>query len=370
MKIGYEAKRIYHNASGLGNYGRNLLRALATYYPQNEYHLYNPKPGRIPFGEFLKPVREQNPAIGNPLYGNIWRQRFLSDRASKDGVEIFHGLSQELPLGLHKKGIKSVVTVHDLIFIRYPQLYKYIDRKVYTKKLRSACRRADIIVAISQQTKNDLVEFMGINPDRIKVIYQGVNPIYWEEFEDEGPQDVRDRYGLPRKFALFVGTLEIRKGVDKLLNAQLETGIPIVYVGRKTKFWKEISGLKKYDPIRHLIFTPEVQEDELLAKLYRVADVFLYPSLFEGFGIPVLEALISKTPVITSQSSSLPEVAGPGSILIDPEDQQDITAALKKVWDSESLRTEMAKTGYAFAQNFTDESIARNWMRVYESLKS
>lgn len=370
MKIGYEAKRIYHNASGLGNYGRNLVRAMATYYPANEYHLYNPGPGKVPFGEYLKSVTEERPNISNPLYSNIWRQRLLSERAKKDGIEIFHGLAQELPIGIEKKGIKTVVTVHDLIFIRYPQLYKFIDRKVYTKKLRSACRRADMIVAISQQTKDDLVDFLGIAPDRIKVIYQGVNPIYWEEFEDESPQDVRERYGLPDRFALFVGTLEVRKGVDKLLKAQLETGIPIVYVGRKTKFWKQISLLRKYDSIRHLIFTPEVQEDELLAKLYRIADVFIYPSIFEGFGIPVLEALISKTPVITSNTSSLPEVAGPSSVLVNPEDQNGITSSLQRVWDSAELRQTMAEAGYTFAGNFSDEAIAANWMRMYESLKS
>ncbi len=370
MKIGYEAKRIYHNASGLGNYGRNLIRALATSYPKNQYHLYNPKTAKIPFGEFLPSVIEEKPSIPNPLYANIWRQRLMSDRVKKDGIEIFHGLAQELPLGLHKKGIKTVLTVHDLIFMRYPQLYNYIDRKIYIRKLKSACRRANEIVAISEQTKNDLVDFMNVPRDRIKVIYQGVNPIYWEKFEDEQPQDVRDRYGLPEKFALFVGTLEIRKGVDKLLKAQLDLNIPIVYVGRKTKFWEQISGQKKYDSIRHLIFTPEVKEDELLAKLYRVANVFIYPSIFEGFGIPVLEALVSKTPVITSNTSSLPEVAGPSSILVNPEDQQEITEALKRLWEDEELRQNMAQTGYDFAQNFTDEAIAKTWMRLYESMKA
>lgn len=370
MKIGYEAKRIYHNHSGLGNYGRNLLRALATYYPENEYHLYNPKKAEIPFGEFLNSIKEETPNLSNQLYANLWRQRLLSDRTKKDGIEIFHGLAQELPLGLGKKGIKTVVTVHDLIFIRYPHLYKYIDRKIYLRKLRSACKRADEIVAISQQTKDDLVKYLNLNPDRIKVIYQGVNPIYWEEFEDEGPQDVRDRYDLPKKFALFVGTLEVRKGVDKLLDAQLKTGIPVVYVGRKTKFWNQTVNQKKYDKIRHLIFTPEVREDELLAKLYRVANLFVYPSIFEGFGIPVLEALISRTPVITSKVSSLPEVAGPKSLLVDPTSLDEITEALQQVWESQEMQKNMAESGYSFAHNFSDEQIAKNWMRLYESLKA
>lgn len=370
MKIGYEAKRIYHNRSGLGNYGRNLLRALATSFPENEYLLYNPKKAKVNFGEFLPNVKEQNPSVSNALYSNLWRQRLLSDRAAKDGIEIFHGLAQELPLGMYKKGIKTVVTVHDLIFLRYPQLYKFIDRKIYLRKLRSACKQADVIVAISQQTKNDLEHFLKIPHEQIKVIYQGVNPIYWKEFLDEEPGDVRDRYGLPEKFALFVGTLEIRKGVDKLLEAQLQTGIPVVYVGRKTRFWNKMITLGKYDSIRHLIFTPSVESDELLAKLYRVATLFVYPSIFEGFGIPVLEALVSKTPVITSNRSSLPEAAGPSSLLVDPEDQNQISDNMQKIWNSESLRTEMAQSGYTFARNFKDEKIAEQWMRLYKSLKS
>lgn len=370
MKIGFEAKRIFHNASGLGNFGRNLLRALSKYMPDNEYQLYNPKEASIPFAEFLPNVKETRPAIGGAIYRNLWRQRFISDRAKKDGIEIFHGLSQELPMGLAKRGIKSVVSVHDAIFIRYPHLYKSIDRKIYTRKLRTACKRADKIVAISEQTKNDLVEFFHIPAKDIQVIYQGVNPIYWKEFLDEEPQDVRERYGFPEKFALFVGTLEVRKGVDKILDAQLETGIPVVYVGRPTQFWEDLKSSDKYKDIQHLIYTPEIRLDEDLAKVYRIAELFIYPSIFEGFGIPVLEALISKTPVITSNLSSLPEAAGPGSKLVDPESQEEITVALQEVWSNDSLKKEMIKTGYTFAQSFKDEAIAKEWNLVYQSLIS
>lgn len=372
MRIGYEAKRIFHNSSGLGNYGRNLIRALSKYLPENEYYLYNPKEATKPFAEFLPNVKEVLPSVKNSLYANLWRQRLVSDRAKSDGVQIYHGLSQELPLGLSKKGIKSVVSIHDAIFIRYPHLYKTIDRNIYTRKLRAACKRADKIVAISQQTKNDLVEFFDVPANEIEVIYQGVNPIYWKEILDfdEQPDDVRQRFELPEQFALFVGTLEERKGVDKILEAQLETGIPVVYVGRPTAFWENAQSQDKYKNIQHLIFTPTVRRDEDLAKIYRLADLFIYPSIFEGFGIPVLEALISKTPVITSNSSSLPEVAGPSGKLVTPENQQEITEALQTVWSDAALRKEMAESGFTFAQGFKDDAIAQQWNRVYQSLLS
>lgn len=370
MIIGYEAKRIFHNASGLGNYGRNLIRTLASNLPKNEYHLYNPKAATYPFAEYLPNVKEHQPPIKNGLYANLWRQRFVSDRCTKDGIEIFHGLSQELPFGLKKKGIKSVVSVHDAIFMRYPHLYKSIDRTIYKRKLRSACRRADKIVAISEQTKNDLVHFFNIEPHFIEVIYQGVNPIYWKEFLDEEPDDVRQRFDLPKKFALFVGTLEERKGVDKIIEAQLQTGIPVVYIGRPTAFWESCKNRPEYESIQHLIHTPMVRLDEDLAKIYRIAELFIYPSIFEGFGIPVLEALISKTPVITSNTSSLPEVAGPSSRLVNPTKQDEISGTLQHVWEDETLRMEMAETGYTFAQKFGDKAIAQKWETLYQSLMS
>lgn len=368
MKIGFEAKRVFHNTSGLGNYSRNLIRALAQNQPNNQYVLYNPREGKTPFGQYLPNVTETNPSVSNALYQNLWRQKFLSERARKDGIDIFHGLSAELPAGLKKKGITSVVTVHDLIFIRYPQLYKYLDRKIYTRKLRSACNQANQIVAISQQTKSDLVEFLDIDPMRIRVIYQGTDPIYWKKYTEDELEEVRQRFELPERFGLFVGTLEIRKGADKILESQLDNGIPMVYVGRPTKFWNKLMQLGKYKKIRPLIHTPEVPENEDLAKLYRLADFFIYPSIFEGFGIPVLEALISKTPVITSDRSSLPEAAGPSARLIDPEDMNAINREMQLLWGDEKLRHEIAETGYTFAQHFTDEKIAGNWQHVYQNL--
>ncbi|MDZ7845764.1 MAG: glycosyltransferase family 1 protein [Owenweeksia sp.] len=370
MIIGYEAKRVYHNASGLGNYSRNLIRLMAQFHPENSYYLYNPSEGPLNFGEFLEGVEEKRPVIKNRLYRNIWRQRLLSDRARRDKVDVFHGLSMELPQGLHKKKIPSVVTVHDVIFLRYPELYRYIDRKIYLKKLRSACKRADLIVATSQQTKNDLVEYLQMDPEWIKVAYQGVHPIFWTTFNDGEQAEVQQRFDLPERFGLFVGTLETRKGADKILNAQLETGIPVVYIGKSTPFWEETLSLAKYNPIRHLIHTPEVPLDEDLAKIYRLAKVFIYPSLFEGFGIPVLEALITSTPVITSNRSSLPEVAGPSSILINPEEQEELTQALRRVWESPELQEKMMESGLSFAENFRDENIANHWQKIYRSLKA
>ncbi len=365
MRIGYEAKRVFHNRSGLGNFSRNLIRSLATYHPENEYYLYNPKKAKIAFGQELDSVKELRPSFKNPLFVNLWRQRLLSERAQKDGVQIFHGLSQELPAGLQKRNIPSVLSVHDLIFIRKPELYKAIDRKIYTRKLKSACRQASAIVAISEQTRQDLQEFLDISADKVKVIYQGCNPLYWEEKKPGEIQTVRTTYQLPESYALFVGTLEKRKNAALVAQTAQKLGIPTVMIGRPTRQWlKEVApGLNP-----NLILTPTVTDNEHLAAIYRGAKLFVYPSSFEGFGIPVLEALVSKVPVITSNLSSLPEVAGPSSILIDPDTPEELEEAMNRVWNSEELSQQMIKSGYTFAQHFKDDVIARQWQNLYSSL--
>jgi len=365
MRIGYEAKRVFHNRSGLGNFSRNLVRALATSYPDDEYYLYNPKKPKVPFGEDLPPVKELRPSISNPLFVNIWRQRLLADRAKKDQVDIFHGLSQELPTGLRKRGIPSVLTVHDLIFMRNPQLYKPIDRKIYTRKLKLACQQATSIVAISEQTRRDLEEFLKIPAENIKVIYQGCDPLFREEQSATEIERIKQVYGLPEKYVLFVGTLEKRKNVAQVVKATQKLEIPLVMIGRATKYWK-----KHVEPgLNHkLVYTPSVMDNQHLAALYQGATLFVYPSTFEGFGIPVLEALVSKTPVITSNTSSLPEVAGPSSLLVDPKSQEDLTTAIDRVWRSEELQKQMMESGYTFAQHFKDDVIARQWHNLYTSL--
>ncbi len=368
LTIGYEAKRAFHNRSGLGNYSRNLVRALSTYYPDNQYLLYNPKKGKVDFARHFNNVEERLPSLKNKLYQNLWRQKLVSGRAKKDGVQIFHGLSQELPSGLQKRRIKSVVTVHDLIFIRYPQLYKRIDRKIYHKKVKTACKKADKIIVISEQTRQDLQEFLNIQKDKIQVIYQGANPVHWQTYSDTKIEETCRKYNLPEKFGLFIGTLEERKGVAQLLEAQLATQIPMVYIGKETKFWKKTVSQKGFENLHNLIFTPSVWDDEELAHIYQAATFFAYPSVFEGFGIPVLEALLAKTPIITSNVSSLPEAAGPSSILINPTATDELAEAMQRLWDDKNQRQKMAEEGFTFAQQFSDLNIAEKWNQLYRSL--
>jgi glycosyltransferase involved in cell wall biosynthesis len=368
MIIGYEAKRVFHNRSGLGNYARSLIKILAHHTPENTYRLYNPSKGKIVFGDGMPNVTEVRPPVNNKLLANLWRQKLVSMQAAKEGVQIFHGLSHELPADLKKNGVKSVVTIHDLIFMRYPHLYKWIDRKIYIKKVKLAVKRADKIVAISHQTKSDLMELLHVPQEKIEVIYQGCNAVFKKKIAEEEIEQIKANYSLPKEYILFVGTLEERKNVSLILEANLSLKLPIVLIGKHTKYWKKLVTKKKYQAIQSLVFSPTVSDNEHLAAIYQGAKVFVYPSQFEGFGIPVIEALHSHIPVITSNSSSLPEAAGKGSKLVDIQTAEPLKEAISVVWQSESLRKEMIEAGKEHIRQFSDTHIAKSWTSLYESM--
>lgn len=364
MRIGFEAKRIYHNRSGLGNYGRNLIRALAQYYPQQEYLLYNFKKASVSF-ETPPAAQEILPPSNNPIYRQLWRRRFLSSRAKKDRLDLFHGLSQELPSGLAKKGIPAIVTVHDLIFLRFPELYRPLDRKVYLKKLKAACQNADRVVAISRQTRQDLIEFLGVPAEKILVIYQNCSPTFGQDHSARF-NHLQKQEQLPDKFVLFVGTLEERKNPVRLAQACLAEGFPLVLVGKATPYWQKfyqnLSTAQKKG-----LYPLSIADNHDLAALYQGATLFAYPSVFEGFGIPVLEALQSGTPVITGNNSALREFA-PAVRLIDVNDPQAYQDALRHLMGQTAERERLSKVGCNFAQQFSAENISRQWMAVYREI--
>ena len=368
MKIGFEAKRVFHNRSGLGNFSRNLIRSLATYLPENQYLLFNPNRGSISFGRNLPGVEEVRPALTLPILRDLWRQRGMSKTAAKRQIDLFHGLSMELPANLRKHGIPSVVSVHDLIFMRYPHLYKAIDRKIYSAKLKHAIDQASIIVATSEQTQRDLLEFMKVSPERVRVQYQGVSPEYWQRYTADELKKTAEKHRLPAKYGLFVGTLEERKGMRRLLEAQLQTGLDMVYVGRPTAYWEGCLSNQRFEKLKDRIYTPKINDTRELSQIYQGAEFLVYPSLFEGFGIPVLEAQVSQIPVITSNTSSLPEVAGPGAILIDPESTSQLTGAMSELWQSESVRKSAVENNLNFIENFRDEKLVAGWDKIYRSL--
>jgi glycosyltransferase involved in cell wall biosynthesis len=364
MKIAFDAKRFFHNTSGLGNYSRDLVRILSEYEPDNEYLLLNKNKS-----ERGKDILERpNVQFIETSKGNFSRQLKMGKDAQKQGADIFHGLSGELPLKWDPKPIKKVVTIHDLIFVRYPQYYSFFDRKIHFWKFKKAADSADKIIAISEQTKRDIIQYLKVPETKIDVIYQGCHQAFKEQQSPELMQAAKDKYKLPERFILNVGTIEERKNLLNVVKAINGTGIPLVVVGRKTKYYQKIENfLKKNKMEKQVLFLEGVSMDEL-ACLYKLADIFVYPSFFEGFGIPVIEALFSKTVVVTSNTSCLPEAGGKDSVYVNPDSDLDIRAKIQFLWENESERKRREEKGFEFVQKFNDEPIAKELMNFYQKL--
>lgn len=366
MKIAYDAKRFFHNTSGLGNYSRDLVRILAKYFPENEYVLLNKNQS-----ERGKEILENpNVRFAETSGGMMSRQLKMGKDAQKQESDIFHGLSGELPLKWDKAPIKKVVTIHDLIFMRYPQYYSFFDRKIHLWKFKKAADSADRIIAISEQTKQDVIRFLKVPESKIEVIYQGCHQAFKEEQPEKLILQTREKFNLPERFILNVGTVEARKNLLNIVKAVKDTGIPLVVVGRKTKYFRNILQFIRKNKMENQVhFLEGVSMDEL-AVIYKSADIFVYPSFFEGFGIPVIEALFSKTVVVTSNTSCLPEAGGPDSVYIDPVNAADISAKIQFLWNNESERQRRADKGFEFVQKFNDEPIAGHLMALYRKIIS
>ena len=367
MKIGFDAKRAFLNSSGLGNYSRNTLNALHRYFNQNEYILFSPKIRSALFNNYsdFTTVTPKNPVAGK--LNSLWRSLFLVPVLKKHHPDIYHGLSNELPAGIKNSGIISVVTIHDLIFFRYPGLYNSIDRKIYLLKFKYACKVADKIIAVSNQTKNDIINFLGIHPNKIEVVCQSVNPVFYEK---QDSKDILKKFKIPEKYILTVGTIEPRKNQLSLIRGICESGIGItlVIVGNPTSYLKEV---KRYVETKKagdkIIFLQNLPVNEL-AVLYQNATLSAYISKSEGFGLPVIEAMASGCPVLTSSVSCLPETAGDAALFCDPENIQDIGSKISDILNNDDLKNELKQKGKDRASLFRPEICAGQLVSVYVNL--
>lgn len=364
MKIAFDGKRFFNNSSGLGNYSRDLVRILAIYFPENEYVLlYKEQSDK---GKEI--VALPNVTLVETSKGNFSRQLKMGKDAQQISADIFHGLSGELPLKWNDKPIKKIVTIHDLIFLRFPKYYSFFDRKIHFWKFKKATEQADLIIAISEQTKRDIIQFLKVPEEKIRVIYQGCHHVFKENQTDEFLKLTREKYNLRERFILNVGTIEERKNLLNIVKAIRGTEIPLVVIGKKTKYYNKVKKYLVKNKLENQVQFLENVSMEELAAIYKLADIFVYPSIFEGFGIPVIESLFSGTPVITSNISCLPEAGGDSSLYINPQNVEDITAKILFLWNNEAERNRRAEKGFEFVQKFNDQNIATNLMNAYQSI--
>jgi glycosyltransferase involved in cell wall biosynthesis len=370
MRIGFDAKRAFNNTSGLGNFSRNTLAALQKMDSNDQHFLFHPGKNRLHYSIPANSTAIEPKRFWWKQFRNSWRS-FCSARIAKQlKLDVFHGLSNELPFGIEKSGLRSVVTIHDLIYLRFPEFFRPIDRMIYDQKFRHACKKTNCIHAISKQTKSDLIHYFGVSEKKIHLIYQSINPIYFEVKSLQERDSIRKKHQLPEKFILNVGTIERRKNLLSVIKGMLLENIdlPLVVVGKPTKYKQQIERLiENSTPAIQVIFLTGIPDSEL-AVIYQLAELMVYPSLFEGFGLPVAEAQASGCPVITSNLSSLPEAGGDAALYVNPESPEEIGQAIRKIISDEKYKQEMIGKGKINALRFTPEIFAKKINELYYSL--
>ena len=369
MNIGYDAKRAFNNNTVLGNYSRMLISGQCAIAPHAQIVLYTPRVAaqHKAWAATLPNARIITPQFPYSLCPSLWRTAAESLSIKRHDITLFHGLSHELPLFLPHK-VKSIVTMHDLIVWRFPHYFSLPDRLIHKAKQRYACNKATAIVAISEQTKQDLVEIMHVDPSRIEVIYQSCDPIFWQPTSAQQVEQTLQKYKLPAQYVVCVGTVEERKNQLSVIQAlqHIPTDIALVMVGRsRGKYGKSVEqAIASLPNSRKVVWLTNASFADFPA-LYRGAIASIYMSHFEGFGIPVLESLCCGTPVLTSNCSSMPEAGGEAALYASPSDPEAIATQLLRIISDTDLQKNLRQKAEAHCRKFAPQKVANDMHQLY-----
>ncbi len=368
MKIGYDAKRIFHNQTGLGNYGRDIIRILTEHSSIAEFHLFNTKKSRL---ESLVAMEKSQIVYPTGIWKNftsLWRLFGQWGKIKNLKLDGYHGLSGEIPIQIKQNTIPKIVTIHDLIFLSHPHFYNIWDRIIYRFKFQYAVNTANHVIAISEQTKLDIIKFFKVPANKITVIYQGCNDAFKKDYSEEELETTKTKFGLPDEYIINVGTIQERKNALSLVKAIKGTPYHLVLVGGEKSYAIKVHRYIERNRLKNQItFLRGIDANEL-AMTYQNATVFCYPSVCEGFGIPIIEAMYSKIPVIVTRGSCFPEAAGPDAIYIEPYDIKEIREKLRWVFSHPVERRLLAKKGYNYVQRFSDKSVSEGLIKLYKSI--
>ncbi len=376
MRIGIDYTAAVRQGAGIGRYTRQLVHALAELDTRNEYILLMAGAGIQKTELSLKAVagRANMHTVGLPVSDRtlaiLWHRLRLPLWAElfSGRLDIFHSPDFALP---PVRRARTILTVHDLSFMRVPQCADASLRSYLLQVVPASVRRADVVLADSQCTRADVIELLGVDPGRIEVIYAGVESRFQRVRDAQVLNAMRDRYHLPARFALGLGTLQPRKNFERLIEAYAqirpEAGeeFKLVIAGGMGWMYEGIFERVADLGLQDAVCFPGYVADEDLPALYTLADLFVFPSLYEGFGLPPLEAMACETPVVTSNVSSLPEVVGDAGLTVDPLDVVALAEAMQRVLDDAALREELVQRGVAQARRFTWARAAEKLLAVY-----
>jgi len=373
MTIYVDVSSAVHAKAGIGRYAGSLARALVAREPDRFALFYNRTGSTLP-PEGLESVPARTVRAGyKPWRMAVWMGQLagIGYNWLVPGAELFHATEHLLP---PLRDVPTVLTVHDMIFKLFPEHQKRLNYWYLNATMPLYCRRADAIITVSESSKRDMVAHYGLAPDRVIVIYEAAAPEFVPATPD-AQDEVRSRYGLPVRYLIHVGTIEPRKNLTRLVEALerlREDGltIPLVVVGGKGWLYGEFfRRLEQSDVCDSVIFPGYVPSADLPA-IYSAASVAVVPSVYEGFGLPVLEAMACGTPVVSSHSSSLPEMGGEAARYFDPYDVEAMADAISDVWLDGQLQGEMRERGLTQAAKFSWERAAEETWSVYQELLS
>ncbi len=376
MHICLDLSPVVHRKAGLGTYAQRLAEHLLAVDRENTYSAFHY--GRT-VKEPLRPPLDALPRRVVPWGARPWRlgvaaRHFLGlnmDSTFQD-VDLFHATEHLLP---PLRGVRTVFTFHDAIYALFPQYHLPLNRLFLGLMMPRFLRRADAIIAVSECSKRDAVRLYGIDPARIGVIYEGVDARFRPVTDPARLAQVRARYNLPERYVLYVGTIEPRKNLTTLLEAWSKIRISnfefrnSLVIGGKTGWLYEgfFARLRELG-LEDEVLLPGYIADEDLPAVYSAASVFVFPSLYEGFGLPPLEAMACGTPVVCSSASSLPEVCDEAALLVEPTDVPALIQAMSRVLSDAPLRATLRARGLAQAAQFTWERTARETLAVYREV--
>ncbi|MBO4814430.1 MAG: glycosyltransferase family 4 protein [Muribaculaceae bacterium] len=374
MIVSFDGKRAVSNTTGLGNYSRRVISSLAQKFSNDEYVILAPKMKHSSeLDELLKMDNVRIDISPHPKLGHIWRSgRGILKSAAHHHTDVFHGLSAELPIGVKKSGIASVVTIHDMIYYHYPKHYSLVDRSIYYRKALYACRASDRIVTVSEFTKKDVVNILGIDPKIIEVVYPCIGEEYLSEVSSASVKELRETLKLPERYVLAVGRLVYHKNLIlaiESLSLLEDNDVVLVIVGKENSYWRNemYPIVMKYGLADRIRLLPWV-DSRLMPALYAEAQAVVFPSFCEGFGLPVLEAHHCGTPVLCATGSALDEVGGDAAVFFDPHDAKELAAGLDNILADKSLAKAMSDKGRINASRFTPDRMAEQLHAIYEQI--
>jgi glycosyltransferase involved in cell wall biosynthesis len=361
--------RAGYRQAGVSRFTEQMVRALQGRDTSARYSVFLNDTARGGFSDSPNMrFRYSRLPAGKPLVRILWEQTILPALAAR--LDVLHCPVNVLPLFTT---CPSVLTIHDLTFLRYPERFKPERQRYLAALTKLSAKRARRIMADSANTKADVAELLNVPPERIDVVYPGLDAAF-HPFQARDIAEFRRRKGLPDELILYVGTLEPRKNVDMLIRAYalLPAGSrrrwPLVVAGGKGWMFDEIFAEVERNNLVDQVIFPGYVDTEELASWYAAASVFVYPSLYEGFGLPALEAMACGTPVVVSNAASLPEVVGDAGAQVDPDRPDELAETLAEVLQSKDKREQMATAGLARAASFTWEKSADQIMRIYRQV--